>query len=321
MFHVRFADVFHTLQNQLVLTCRARGNPLPVIEWTRDDMPIKLDERIGQTETLDGICELTINQPNVGDTGVYCCTATNNIGSIEQEHEVFYPQLVLRIRTIFSHPPEDDLPELIQEKKGEESAETTAVGTDTTTTEVPPAPVVVKEKTPEPIPEPPPEPRVRYVDPRLVLNVDPDYVRRHVPRTMEEIQNAIRSKLSFATYLTNRIFAAGTRGKLSCVVQGPDPNAKWTKDDQPIVSGPLYRLTNNDGLFGLEIANCGPEHSGVYEVTVRNAECTITSSCSVQVYATKLSSDLAPTFTRNLKREYQISTIYFEFVYLRMNEK
>lgn len=45
--------------------------------------------------------------------------------------------------------------------------------------------------------------------------------RRYTVPTMEELLKAARSKLSFVTHLTNRVFAEGSKVKLSCVVQGP----------------------------------------------------------------------------------------------------
>lgn len=331
-------DVYHTKQNQLVLSCRARANPLPVIEWTKDDNPIVLDERIEQAETLEGICELIINDPTPADSGYYAVSATNNLGSVEQEHLVMFPQLVDKIKTIVFDPPEDEIVEgqaasvsvlavpatvikaVTPEPAAAAAVKAVPLATATAAVVVVPAPEVplnipdpelLVEATPEPEEAPvellmPPHRPLR-IEPRYVLNVDADYVRRHVPPSMEDIQRIIKTKLSFATYLTNRLFALGSHGRLSCVVRGPDPNAKWTKDGQPIVNGPIYKTNSNDGLFTLEFAGeCKPEHAGTYEITVRNGDCTISSDCKVSVFQPQLVADLVPTFTRNLKREYSI---------------
>lgn len=126
--------------------------------------------------------------------------------------------------------------------------------------------------------------------------------RRAPPPTIEELLKASRAKLSFDTHLTNRVFAAGTKIKLSCVVSGPDPNVRWIKNEQPIVYSPRCRnVSNQTGLCVLEITNCTIEDSGHYTCIVRNQECGIECSCQVQVYDTKASADLAPTFTRSLK--------------------
>lgn len=300
-----------------MLSCRVRANPLPLIEWTKDDLPVPLNERIQQTESYEGLCQLYICRPSMEDNGVYACCATNNIGCIEQEHAVFYPQLVDTIKTICLEPQEEEepLPSLI-DADGTEIASVVDVPPEVKV-ELKPDPIIddipaeviapivetQPEPEPEPEPEPAPPPKPRRINPLKILDADPDYVRRHVLPSLEEMQNAIRRKLSFATYLKDRVYPAGKSAKLSVVVQGPDPNAKWTKDEQPLANGPIYRTNAKDGIFSLEIVNCTPESAGVYSVTVRNAECSIVSSCRMQIYATEIVADLVPTFTRSLKRE------------------
>lgn len=311
-----------------MLSCRVRSNPLPLIEWTKDDLPVPLNERIQQTESYEGLCELYISRPTSEDNGVYACCATNNIGCIEQEHAVFYPQLVDTIKTICLEPQEDEEPlpplidsdavvaavvEVTPEVKVEVKTDVSAVVSDDQV--IKPLDEVLIDATqpepePEPEPEPAPPPKPRRINPLTILDADPNYVRRHVLPSLEEMQNIIRRKLSFATYLKDRVFPSGKSAKLSVVVQGPDPNAKWTKDEQPIANGPIYKINAKDGMFSLEIVNCTPESAGVYSVTVRNAECSIVSSCTMQIYATELVADLVPTFTRSLKRELNKSTYY-----------
>lgn len=303
-----------------MLSCRVRANPLPLIEWTKDDLPVPLNERIQQTESYEGLCELYISRPTSEDNGVYGCCATNNVGCIEQEHAVFYPQLVDTIKTICLEPQEDEevpLPplidsdgtvvaEVIPEVKAEVKTEVSAaVYEDQVIRPLDELPIDVaqSEPEPEPEPEPAPPPKPRRINPLKVLDVDPDYVRRHVLPSLEEMQNVIRRKLSFATYLKDRVYPSGKSAKLSVVVQGPDANAKWTKNEQPIANGPVYKTNAKDGIFSLEIVNCTAESAGEYAVTVRNAECSIVSSCTLQIYAPQLVADLVPTFTRSLKRE------------------
>lgn len=85
-----FLDVFHAPENDLVIDCKVRGNPRPIISWLKDDQPIEFDERIQQIEHLDGNCELIINKPTVKESGFYSCTATNSIGSANTSHHVEY---------------------------------------------------------------------------------------------------------------------------------------------------------------------------------------------------------------------------------------
>lgn len=125
--------------------------------------------------------------------------------------------------------------------------------------------------------------------------------RRSAGPTMEELLKAAKNKLSFVTHLTNRVFAEGSKVKLSCVVQGPDPNIRWLKDENPVAYSQRVKNLSRDGLCILEIDKCTPDDSGEYKLIVRNQDSDISSGCSLQVYASAQSSDFAPTFTRALK--------------------
>lgn len=126
--------------------------------------------------------------------------------------------------------------------------------------------------------------------------------RRYAGPSIEEMLQATRNKLSFVTHLTNRVFPENSKVKLSCVVQGPDPNIRWIKDGAPIVYSSRIKNLSREGLCVLEISNCVPDDSGDYQLLARNPDSEITCSCKLQVYATSQTSDFKPTFTRNLKR-------------------
>lgn len=297
-----------------MLSCRVRSNPLPLIEWTKDDLPIKLDERIQQTESYEGLCELFISKPTSDDNGVYACIATNNIGCIEQEHAVFYPQLVDKIKTICLEPQEEE-PEVLPALIGADGAVTVPaeiIDAKTLVADpvayVPDAPVddVIKPVEPEPVTEPEPEPeppkKPRRINPLTILDADPNYERRHVLPTLEQMQRELRQKITFVTHLKDRFFPLGQPAKLSVLVKGPDPNAKWSKDGQQIANGPIYHMNAKNGLFTMEIVNCTPEMAGTYSVTVRNQDSSATCSMQLQLYAPEIVADSVPTFTRNLKR-------------------
>lgn len=81
-------DVYHSSQNDLIIDTKVRGNPRPVISWTKDQIPIVLDDRVVQIEHLDGICELIVNKPTINDNGIYVCTAQNKLGSQSTTHTV-----------------------------------------------------------------------------------------------------------------------------------------------------------------------------------------------------------------------------------------
>lgn len=64
---------------------------------------------------------------------------------------------------------------------------------------------------------------------------------------------------------------------------------------------PRVRAETRDGLITLTIQNATIEDSGVYRILVRNQASEITSSCTVTVYETIKSSDVAPIFTSSIK--------------------
>lgn len=279
LFHLLFLDVFHGPENDLVIDCKVRGNPRPVITWLKDQQQLEFDERMQQIEHLDGICELIINKPTTKDSGLYTCTATNNIGSQKVTHQVeFRPPPSLpgsRRDSGMASGAESD-----SEGKSEKGEDGTAKG-KSGAKKLPPS-----------------------------SNVDTGS-RRAPPPTIEELLKASRAKLSFVTHLTNRVFPEKAKVKLSCIVQGPDPNVRWLRDNQPVVYSPRVRNLSRDGLCILEIGECNVDDSGLYTCIARNQESDIQCSCTVQVYETKTSADFTPTFTRSLKGKPYISYDFF----------
>lgn len=243
-----------------------RGNPRPVITWAKDELPIEFDERTQQVEHLDGQCELIINKPIQKDNGVYSCTATNKMGTQKVSHKVdFQPHTPLSRRDSGNEP---------EKKEGEEGGADDAGKSGAKQKRAP------KAKT---------EAVAEYTS------------RRSAGPTIEEMMKAARNKLSFVTHLTNRVFPEGDKVKLSCVVQGPDPNPRWLKEGNPIVYGARVKNLSREGVCILEINNATPDDGGEYTLLVRNPDSDISCSCQLQVYAKTQTSDFAPTFTRNLK--------------------
>lgn len=269
-----FLDVFHGPENDLVIDCKVRGNPRPIITWLKDQQQLEFDERMQQIEHLDGICELIINKPTTKDSGLYTCTATNNIGSQSVTHQVeFRPPPSLpgsRRDSGMASGAENDSEAKSEKGDGSTKGKSGAK-------KLPPS-----------------------------SNVDTGS-RRAPPPTMEELLKASRAKLSFVTHLTNRVFPEKAKVKLSCIVQGPDPNIRWLHNDQPVVYSPRVRNLSRDGLCVLEISECNLDDSGLYICIARNQESDIQCSCTVQVYETKTSADFTPTFTRALKGKPYIS--------------
>lgn len=179
-----------------------KTNFRPIIVWAKDELPIEFDERTQQLEHGDGLCELIINKPTIKDSGTYTCTATNNIGSQKSSHKVeFVPSSSSRRD---SGMPSETASES-GKGKGDAAGATTGAesGAESSANQAggkvrPPR--VAREKA---------APVEEYTS------------RRPAVPSMEELLKAQRSKLSFVTHLTNRVFAEGTKIKLTCVIQGP----------------------------------------------------------------------------------------------------
>ncbi|XP_022129575.2 uncharacterized protein LOC111003404 isoform X2 [Pieris rapae] len=81
-------DVYHRAENELILECRIRGQPLPTISWFKDNNPIATDDRYEASYLADGLCRLTINSPNQKDSGTYTCKAESAVWSDQITHVV-----------------------------------------------------------------------------------------------------------------------------------------------------------------------------------------------------------------------------------------
>ncbi|CAH0703182.1 unnamed protein product [Spodoptera exigua] len=81
-------DTYHLAENELVLECRIRGQPLPTITWLKDDKPVSNNERYQAYYLADGVCRLAISSPTPEDSGKYTCKAENSVWSDQITHVV-----------------------------------------------------------------------------------------------------------------------------------------------------------------------------------------------------------------------------------------
>lgn len=145
--------------------------------------------------------------------------------------------------------------------------------------------------------------------------------RRYAPQPPPDL----KQQLFFIAFLNDRTIPEGGKTKLSCFVEGPDPQARWFKgkqiicvhfviahivktskfisDENPLQMSPRVRSETRDGLITLNIQNAVPEDSGVYRILVRNPSSEITSQCTLNVFETikPTASQTAPIFTNSIK--------------------
>lgn len=253
--------MYHSSQNDLILDTKVRGNPRPVISWTKDQIPVVLDDRVVQIEHLDGICELIVNKPTINDNGVYVCTAQNKLGSQSTTHTVVVDTTQLSRRS-----------SVLSAMQGEEGA--AAAGGE-------------GGKKPKKLPK---------KDDEAEGGGEGGYERRsRMP------DPSPKQMLYFTVNISNRYVAEGSKVKLQAVIGGPDPTIKWQKDEQNVQYGPRIRNMNRDGLAVLEFTSALPEDSGTYSILAQNEFCKITTSAVLHVYQPKVNTDVQPVFIRSLK--------------------
>ena len=80
--------------NELILECRVRGEPKPIISWTKDNVIVDPagggNERFQQIDQADGTCKFVISNPDEHDSGVYVCKAENSVYSDKISHNVVF---------------------------------------------------------------------------------------------------------------------------------------------------------------------------------------------------------------------------------------
>nr|XP_049692671.1 titin homolog isoform X12 [Helicoverpa armigera] len=103
-------DTYHLAENELVLECRIRGQPLPTITWLKDDKAITTNERYQAYYLADGVCRLCVSSPTPEDSGKYTCKAENSVWTDQITHIVSFtgkenrlsPNLATRERSHFN---------------------------------------------------------------------------------------------------------------------------------------------------------------------------------------------------------------------------
>lgn len=67
-----------------------RGQPRPVISWTKDGDFLVSDDKYQQLDQADGTCKLIISNPEERDSGTYVCQAENSVFSDKISHNVVF---------------------------------------------------------------------------------------------------------------------------------------------------------------------------------------------------------------------------------------
>lgn len=290
-FILFFTDTYRLNINELYLETHVRGQPMPTIEWVKDGVTLSRDDsKYHIIDHPDGLCELTVNNPNHGDSGKYVCKAFNRCGTTEIPHFVLYEgkaaHIAENIHGVYhaDHSRLDRAKSEIRERTGITNGASTENG-------------VADEK----------EDKKGGKGGKRGGRTEPaapaaTTTTSSAPAKKESRE--ARVSLHFPTKLSNRVVAEGSKVKLTCYLEAADPMIKWFKDDQPVVFSPKCRQNNNNGLCILEITNASVADTGVYKCLARNTSGECSTSAKLEVYSSAETADLAPTFTRSLKEIY-----------------
>ena len=72
----------------LTVSCRASGNPTPMIQWFRDDQLLNESQSINVSQRSNGISQLTVTGFTNENVGEYSCVAINNLGNHSRSFQV-----------------------------------------------------------------------------------------------------------------------------------------------------------------------------------------------------------------------------------------
>lgn len=270
-------EIYHSNINEINITCHVRGMPTPSITWVKDGVTVEPNEKYQQIEHDDGVCELIVSDAIRQDNGKYVCQAENRAGKTEISHIV---QIEVRAQrtslvSVKDLPPTPNNEEVSENGVTEEKAAAPAKGKGQRKKgSVSGSSGGGGRRQPVPPPDP-------------------------------------KQQLYFLAFPTDRTEGEGGKTKLSCYIQGPDPQVRWYKNENPVVLSPRCRVDAKDGLITLNITSLTLEDAGVYRILARNQASEITASCQLNVYEA-LKTDASPViFTNSIKgRVTRFVTVY-----------
>ena len=84
-----FADRDVVEGENLIVSCRASGNPTPIIQWFRDDQLLTGNQSgISISQGSNGISQLTVIGFANENVGIYSCVAVSNLGRDSKSFQV-----------------------------------------------------------------------------------------------------------------------------------------------------------------------------------------------------------------------------------------
>lgn len=108
----------------------------------------------------------------------------------------------------------------------------------------------------------------------------------------------MKKRLTFVSHLTDRMVPTGSRMRLMCLVNGPEPNIKWTRNGAGIVFGARVKNATKEGTALIEFQEVLAEDVGEWRCTAKNPSGEISTVCNLTVFDMPPTDVIPPTFSR-----------------------
>lgn len=108
----------------------------------------------------------------------------------------------------------------------------------------------------------------------------------------------MKNRLKFVAHLNDRMVPLGTKMNLMCLIDGPEPNIKWTKNGNNIVFTPRVKNATKEGTALIEFQSVERDDVGEWKCTAKNAAGEISSVCNLTVFEMPATDIIPPTFSR-----------------------
>lgn len=108
----------------------------------------------------------------------------------------------------------------------------------------------------------------------------------------------MKNRLKFVAHMNDRTVPVGSKMKLLCLVDGPEPTIKWTHNGANIVFTPRVKNATKEGTALIEFLNVLPEDAGEWKCAAKNSAGEISSVCHLTIFELPPTDIIPPTFSR-----------------------
>ncbi|EDO49557.1 predicted protein, partial [Nematostella vectensis] len=248
--------------------CTVKGYPRPSIEWFKNGLPLKENERIASTYE-GALSSLTINQCTIDDEGNYKCVARNSFGKASCATE-----LLTNLNGTHTHPPH-----FIDKHFETAPAEVTEEGDVRLEVRVGghPKPSVQWLKDDE----------VIISSPHFMVSSHADVHTLVINSPNQDDIGQYKVIASNHRGMASRTFDVNVEGK-------PKPSVEWLKDDRPVLSDSHIKMTEEDDIYSLTIREPTKSDEGMYTVKITNDVGSGTRTFDVKVEDTTTNDSFVP---------------------------